>query len=101
MSRLLPRFDRARQDAEDAHKLARIMIETGEPLPIPDSSQAFIPGDPEALRGLPAVGVRGGFGGAIAGTRPGVSSELDAWSPRSRASLDGDVRASETDVGDR
>ena len=28
-------------------------------------------GDPSTLRGIPVVGVRGGFGGAVKGTRPG------------------------------
>lgn len=81
VSRLLPRFDRERQDAEDAQKLKKILIETGEPLPSPSTSSRA-PGDPHALRGLPAVGVRGGLGGAIAGTRPGSSRALDEWSPR-------------------
>jgi hypothetical protein len=84
MSRLLPRFDRFAQEAEDAKKLARILLETGEPLPVRVSKSA-LPGDAHALRGLPAVGVRGGLGGAIAGTRPGVSRELDAWKPQAPA----------------
>jgi hypothetical protein len=32
-------------------------------------------GDPAALRGLPAIGVRGGFGGAMRGTKPGSNLE--------------------------
>ncbi|HVM68870.1 MAG TPA: hypothetical protein VM204_03430 [Gaiellaceae bacterium] len=81
MSRLLPRFDRLAQEAADAKKLARILLETGSPLPV-SASKSSLPGDARALRGLPAVGVRGGLGGAIAGTRPGSSSSLDAWSPQ-------------------
>lgn len=88
MGRLLPRFDRREQDAEDARKLARILLETGASLPAPPTSTARAPGDPHKLRGLPAVGVRGGLGGAIAGTRPGSSRALDEWSPRSRSSGD-------------
>lgn len=32
-----------------------------------------LPGDPKALRGIPAVGGRGSMGGAIYGSRPGDS----------------------------
>ena len=36
-----------------------------------ETSTAKAGGDPAALRGLPAIGVRGGFGGAVRGSKPG------------------------------
>jgi hypothetical protein len=78
--RLLPRFRQAQLNARAAEKLKPILIEAERPLPKPKPI-ASEPGDAHKLRGIPAVGVRGGLGGAIAGTRPGVSRELDEWSP--------------------
>lgn len=51
-------------EVAQARILARIALEVGEDVPV-RSSRASLPGDPSALRGLPAVGVRGGYGGAI------------------------------------
>ncbi len=42
----------------------------------PDGRRAA--GDEAALRGIPVVGVRGGKGGAIPGTRPGDSARTAA-----------------------
>lgn len=81
--RLLPRFRRAQQDAEQAEQLAEILLETGLALPERSAPQAYALGDARQLRGIPTVGGHGGAGGAIAGTRPGASRELDAWSGRS------------------
>ncbi|MDQ3672700.1 MAG: hypothetical protein M3364_09750 [Actinomycetota bacterium] len=53
----------------------------GAALPLGSGHQRA-PGDPHKLRGIPVVGVRGGLGGAVSGSRPGVSKELDEWSPR-------------------
>jgi hypothetical protein len=47
---------------------ARIAIETGGE--IEPRLGTVLPGDPALLRGIPVVGVAGGFGGAIPGTRP-------------------------------
>lgn len=91
MSRLLPRFDRRQQEAEDARKLARILLETGAALPTPATSSSSAAGDPHKLRGLPAVGVRGGLGGAIAGTKPGVSRSLDDWTGRTSSQAETDA----------
>lgn len=47
---------------------AKIALEVGDDVtPI---TAAHLPGDPRQLRGIPVVGVHGGLGGAIAGTRP-------------------------------
>jgi hypothetical protein len=59
----------------DRHLLPRFRLE--EPAKIVlaverETSSAKAGGDPTALRGLPTVGVRGGFGGAIRGTKPGA-----------------------------
>lgn len=60
---------RHRREAEHAAKVQRrITREVGNDIPVRAGSVA---GDPAALRGIPVCGVRGGFGGAIAGTRPG------------------------------
>jgi hypothetical protein len=41
-----------------------------EDVPLRASQQLSQLGDPVALRGVPVVGGRGGYGGAIRGTRP-------------------------------
>lgn len=63
----LPRFLRHMQQAEDARKLAEILLETGEALPVKTAS-ATSGGDWQRLRGLPAIGR--GCAGAIRGTDP-------------------------------
>ena len=80
VSRLLPRFLQAQDDARSAQALAPILIETGRPIPR-QSTTTSDPGDALLLRGIPAVGGRGGVGGAISGTRPGTGRRLDSWSP--------------------
>lgn len=47
---------------------ARIALEVGDD--IEPRVGTVLPGDPFLLRGIPLVGVHGGLGGAIAGTRP-------------------------------
>lgn len=50
-------------------RVAKAVLEgAAEATPHPNSFK--LPGDPWALRGIPAVGVRGGVGGAIPGTLP-------------------------------
>jgi hypothetical protein len=46
----------------------RIAIETSTDVPAHPKAQ--LPGDPWRLRGIPVVGVHGGIGGAMLGTRP-------------------------------
>lgn len=53
--------------------LAKISRETGQALPAPPKTSRRKPGDPRTLRGIPVVGVPGGFGGAIKDTRPGAN----------------------------
>lgn len=38
-----------------------------------EADEGYVPGDPQAMRGVPLVGVHG-VGGVIAGTRPGDES---------------------------
>lgn len=52
-----------------AQLVAQIALETGNTLPTPTTTTS-LPGDTDALRGIPVVGVHGGRGGAIPGTRP-------------------------------
>jgi len=65
------RHRRAELDREHAAIVARALRDNpGRTLEeARNRSRAKLPGDPWALRGIPAVG-RGGVGGAIAGTRP-------------------------------
>jgi hypothetical protein len=58
----------------DRHLLPRFRLEGPAKIVLADereTSTAKAGGDPAALRGLPTVGVRGGFGGAIRGSKPG------------------------------
>jgi hypothetical protein len=58
---------RSTNDVE--RRVARVILEAGVQAP-PHPNSTVLPGDPWALRGIPAVGVRGGVGGAIPGTLP-------------------------------
>lgn len=49
---------------------AHIALELGEDIPSTSDIAATAAGDPEKLRGIPAIGGRGSLGGAIRGTRP-------------------------------
>lgn len=66
---ILPRWRRSELDQQQAKTMARIALETGATVTIHTRS-SHVPGDPALLRGIPVVGVPGGFGGAIPGTRP-------------------------------
>jgi hypothetical protein len=52
---------------------ARIALESGEE--IEQRPGMVLPGDAAKLRGIPVCGVKGGFGGAVIGSRP------DQWLP--------------------
>lgn len=65
-------LDRKRSDAEHQRKVAKVLLDVGADMP-ESTSTASAPGDNRRLRGVPVVGVKGGMGGAIAGTRPGDS----------------------------
>lgn len=52
-------------------QIVEIALEVGAALPpAPSAPSATIPGDAWRLRGIPVVGVKGGVGGAIPGTKP-------------------------------
>lgn len=52
-------------------QMAEIALEAGEELPEASTApRATLSGDAWRLRGIPVVGVPGGLGGAIPGTRP-------------------------------
>jgi hypothetical protein len=75
---MLPRvatFSLAQRHAREAQHSARLRTrlerETGDD-PHPNARMK-LPGDAQALRGLPMIGGRGNVGGAIAGTRPGAN----------------------------
>ena len=53
-------------NAHSERMLAKIAMETGSEAP--SSSQAKLPGDARALRGIPAIGH--GVGGTMSGTQP-------------------------------
>jgi hypothetical protein len=59
-------------EVEQARRLARILVETGHTLNDARPNPRAAPNDPARLRGLPAVGGRGLFGGAIRGTLPHI-----------------------------
>lgn len=57
-----------RQDRK--HQLDRIQADSIDTTPT-HTVKVYGLGDAAQLRGIPAVGVKGGWGGAIRGTRPG------------------------------
>jgi hypothetical protein len=61
----------AELDQRLAAQMAQIARETETDISMRASQQLSQLGDPAAARGVPIVGGRGGFGGAIRGTRPG------------------------------
>ncbi len=67
MSRALPRY-LDNDHAEWERKLARFLIEVGEPAPASKTFRAALPGDERTLRGIPAIGRS--VAGAIPGTSP-------------------------------
>jgi hypothetical protein len=71
MSRILPRFYRHQQAQDDAHRLTRILIETGANQPDlpPTPTNATLPGDTRRLRGIPVIAR--GVTGTSPGTNPG------------------------------
>lgn len=70
MSALLLAIKHQQQRIQHARTLARIAIETGSTITTMTAT-AKLPGDPWAIRGIPAIGGRGSIGGAIRGSRPG------------------------------
>lgn len=66
MSQPLPRY--IDTHADDERRLARILLETGDPTPIQTTTRATLPGDTRRLRGIPAIGR--GVSGASPGTNP-------------------------------
>jgi hypothetical protein len=67
---LLQWFGKNARLHEQARILAEAILNTPEAeMPKPRSALTK-PGDPAQLRGIPAIGGRGNFGGAIAGTQP-------------------------------
>ena len=66
MSRTLPPYD-PKTDHEFQFKLARILLEVGEPAP-ETPSHGTAGGDERKLRGIPAIGR--GVSGAVPGTAP-------------------------------
>lgn len=68
MSHTLPRFHAHHQRIDDERKLARILLETGEPAPTTQRPGATAGGDERKLRGIPAIGR--GVTGAIPGSVP-------------------------------
>ncbi len=63
---LLLAVKRWKQEVESLRKIAKALLESGAEFPKPASAK--LPGDPDALRGIPMTGR--GIGGAIRGTRP-------------------------------
>jgi hypothetical protein len=74
VTRLASGCRRRELDAEHAAIVATALQDNpGRTL---DHARAKLPGDPQALRGIPAL--TRGVGGAIAGTRPGLDSDRPA-----------------------
>ncbi len=59
-----------KERCEQEQRVAAIVLATGGDLPPPDKGgvKVYGLGDARQLRGIPAVGVKGGHGGAIRGT---------------------------------
>lgn len=72
MPSILLAVSRAKLAAKYAKELARVARETGARQP-DDRHQSKLPGDEQALRGIPAIGR--GVQGAIPRTRPGDNLE--------------------------
>lgn len=68
MNQVLRRYDAHAERLHDERKLARILLETGEPAPTAVRAGATPAGDEQRLRGIPAIGR--GVAGHIPGTRP-------------------------------
>ncbi len=60
MTQQLPRFYAHHQRIDDERRLAKILLETGEPAPIRTVSRATLPGDTRRLRGIPVAGATSG-----------------------------------------
>ncbi len=69
---ILPRHLHQDHAAWEA-KLARILIEVGEPAPSSRTFRAALPGDERTLRGIPAIGRN--VAGAIPGTSPHLRND--------------------------
>lgn len=70
----------AARDLEHQHrvdKAIRDAIDTTHQQQQLAEANMRLPGDPWALRGIPAVGGRGSVGGAISGSRPDTLAWLD------------------------
>lgn len=57
------------ENVRNAKMLAQLALEAGPDVEM--RATAKLPGDVDALRGVPLVGVRNGRGGALRGSRPG------------------------------
>ena len=71
---LASRHRRAELDREHAAIVAQALRDHPDRSHEDAKPKAKLPGDPWALRGIPAL-ARGGVGGAIAGTRPDFAVE--------------------------
>jgi hypothetical protein len=65
VAQILPRFYQARMDIQALKQLKAEVDDQPEAL-----VTMRLPGDPNKLRGIPVIGVFGGAGGHIPGTRP-------------------------------
>ncbi len=69
MSRHLPRYHAHQQHIEDERKLARILLETGDPAPTITARNTHPLDESRLLRGIPVVG-------GVSGTSPGTDPYL-------------------------
>lgn len=60
----------AQEAVRAARAQARIALDVGTVDPHPNDARMALPGDPWRLRGIPVIGVHGGAGGEIRGSRP-------------------------------
>lgn len=74
--------DRHRLAQEQAALVARALLESAPAERARGPVGRHTPGDARQLRGIPVVGVVGGVGGAISGTKPGMGRRLDGWRGR-------------------
>lgn len=73
MSRIRTRIDREREAREQDAAIARALLEAEPSTTRTETPRSRLDEEMLLLRGIPVIGVQGGRGGAIVGTKPGIT----------------------------